>query len=76
LEVALGAWPEYHPTGFEGTGMELASGIGLPPPGGINEDYHFFFKNSTCGRFANPPYTNQIQPEPEGNEEEGMTGGL
>jgi hypothetical protein len=44
--------------------MELASGMGLPPPWGVIEDYHFFFKNSTGGRFANRPYTNQIQPEP------------
>ncbi len=47
--------------------MELASGIGLPPPWGAIEDYHFFFKNSTCRRFVNRPYTNQIQPEPGGN---------
>jgi hypothetical protein len=25
--------------------MELASGMGFPPPWGANEDYHFFFKN-------------------------------
>jgi hypothetical protein len=25
--------------------MELASGMGFPPPLGANEDYHFFFKN-------------------------------
>jgi hypothetical protein len=25
--------------------MELASGIGFPPPLGTSEDYHFFFKN-------------------------------
>jgi hypothetical protein len=25
--------------------MELASGMGFPPPWGAIEDYHFFFKN-------------------------------
>ncbi len=25
--------------------MELAFGIGFPPPLGTSEDYHFFFKN-------------------------------
>ena len=62
--MAPASWPGYRRTGFEGTGMELASGMGFPPPWGANEDYHFFFKNSTCGRFANRPYTNQIQPGP------------
>jgi hypothetical protein len=45
--------------------MELASGMGFPPPWGTREDYHLFFQNVNsqairCGRFMNRPYTNQM----------------
>jgi hypothetical protein len=32
-------------TAFERIGAELASGMGFPPLGGTNEDYHLFFRN-------------------------------
>jgi hypothetical protein len=42
--VAAGAWPGYRPIGFRGTGMELATGMGLPPLAGNEERLSFILK--------------------------------